>query len=163
MTYSAIEGALLTLIQAYNAGTVFTASLRNATRGDYRAMDATGTSVAAVVVQAADSVYGYTAPGGRGAHSKEMAQHRIGIDLFVKRSTGAGGDGVAYTALLTLRDGLIAHLRPYPRLNNASGVKLAHVTNATRPILLRDVPHAYSRVTLEVIEQYDLNWTESPQ
>jgi hypothetical protein len=163
MSYATIETALLTLILAYSGGTVFTAALRNATRGDYRAMDATGTAVSAVVVQSADSIYGYTAPGSRGTHGKEAARHLMGIDLFVKRGQALGGDGVAYTTLITLRDALIAHLHTTPRLNNTADLQIARVIGATRPIMLRDKDHAYSRITIEAIELYALGWTESPQ
>lgn len=159
--YTAIEQAIEALLLTYSGGTVFTTSLNNTSRGDYRVMDAVGTDAAAVVVQAAESDYGYTGPGARGTHGKETAVHRPAVDLFVKRSTGLGGDGIAYAALLSLRDGVVNHLRAYPRLNNTANVLQSRIVSVTRPIILRDRPHAYSRVTLEVIEQYPLGWQEA--
>ena len=162
MSYSTIEAAIETLVRAYSGGTVFTAALGNVDRGDYRTKDAAGTSVACTIVQVEPSDYAYTAPGGRGTHGARMARHVIGLDLYVKRGQALGGDGIAYAAILTLRDGLIAHMERYPLLNGTAGVKLARTISATRPIMLVNRNHVFSRITMEAIEQFALDWVETP-
>lgn len=145
-TYSACEAALLAHIRAYAGGAVFTAA--NATRGDFRALDAAGADVACVLVQAAPSACGDNL-SGRGAHGQRQQQHTIAAVLARKRGTGDGGDGAGVAALHDLADDLIAWLDSAPRLNGVPVVRRAEVVSMTEPVVRRDSPHVI--LTLRIV------------
>lgn len=122
-TYATSEAALLALIHAAPSGLFDTA---NCTRGDFGALDAKGADVACVLMQAGRSECGRNLDGN--SHGKRQQRHQIGVTVFAKRKQGAGGDSAPYLLLTETVDALCAWLDTYPRLNGASGVLRAGVT-----------------------------------
>lgn len=150
-TYTIAEAALHARILAFPGPPTFDGA--TCTRGDFRALDARGADVACVLMQAGRSELGDTLDGGRGTHGKRQQRHRIGATLFVKRGTGAGGDGAAYVALTALTDALCAHLDRYPRLGGAPGVKRAQVVELG-DVRARDArPHLWQTLLIEVLTE----------
>jgi hypothetical protein len=160
MSYTTCEAALETLLTGYTDGAHVLTSGGNLRRGDYRAKDEPGTTVACVITMGGDSDYA-DAFGTHRAHGKRQARHRPALSLFWKRGTALGGDGVAYEALRSYTDTLIAFLNRYPRINGATGVHRMQVSRASRIVQLRDSPHAAQRVELEVLEQTAVTPVES--
>lgn len=149
MSYGTIEAAFLTRLRAYASGATFTAD--TSSRGDYDVMDSSAGVSSAVVVQAAPSRYRDT-DAGRGRHGATVATHTIGIDLFVKRRQGRGGDGDSYTTMVDLSDAVIAYLDQYPTLGALTNLERIELIEASRILILRDRPHAYQRLTYRAIE-----------
>lgn len=147
-TYSTTEAALLTRVQAYNAGATFTA--RNSSRGDFNVLNNEAVTQAAVIMQAGRSEFGDRLDS-RGAMGKRQQRHRIAIVLFQAR--GQGNDGDTYTSLLTLTDALIAYLDTYQRLNNATSVKRAEIAEASEPRRSRDTAWIYQTILVEVMTE----------
>lgn len=158
-TYTTAAAGLLALLHAYDSGAVFASD--NAKIDDFTALDAQGRDVAAVIAQAAASQFGDNLGQGRGTHGKRQQQHHLVVALYVKRLTD--NDGVTAAALHTLTDGVIAWLDTYPRLNNASGVKRAEVTEASDVILSRSSPHALITLAVEVLTETAPVLVESPR
>lgn len=165
MSYTTAEAALLTLVRAYEGGAVFTAA--NSSRGDFSATDAPGYRQYAVVMMAGESDYG-DALFGRGAHGKRQQRHRMSVLLFQARQQGLGGDGAAYSALLTLTDGVAAWLERYPRLDGASGVKRAEIVRigkvrTTQTPAGAPGPHLLQPILLDVLCETEPAQAESAQ
>lgn len=151
MSYTTVEAALETLLNGYADGAHVLTAGANLRRGDFRAKDEPGTTVACVITMGGDSEYA-DAFGTHRAHGKRQARHRPALSLFWKRGTALGGDGVAYEGLRDFTDALIAFLNRYPRIGGAS-VHRMQVTRATRIVQLQGSPHAAQRVELEVLEE----------
>lgn len=162
MSYATCAAALLTLVRAYNSGATFTTA--NSAEDDFTLLNSETT--AAIVTMVGDSAEGDRLDG-RGAQGKRQARHEIGITLAVP--IGADKDSTAKAALHTIRDALIAYLRPYGRLNNASGVKRAEIVTHTRDRLIgpRDDQgtHWVSVVILHIWEEFTVTYAtgDSPQ
>lgn len=156
MSYASCTAAVLTLVRAYSGGTVFTSA--NSAEDDYQTVlgqSATG----AVVTMFGDSAEGDMLDG-RGAQGKRQARHEIGVVLLVP--IGGDNDAVPKAALHTIRDALIAYLRPYARLNNASGVKRAEIVAQTQDRLLGPTneqgTHWVSVIVLRVWEEVSITY-----
>lgn len=160
-TYTACEIALLARIHDFRSGATFGPD--NATRGDFRALDAKGRGVACVLLQAARSEYGDTLGGGRGAHGKRQQRHQIGATVFVARGTGAGGDGAAYQALTEIVDALVAWLDTFPRLSNAPGVKRAEVVEVGDARTRETRPWVWQTLRVTVLTETEPVLTEGAQ
>ena len=89
MSYSTIEAALETLLDGYTDAPHVLTSGANLRRGDFRAKDEPGTTVACVITMGADSDYA-DAFGTHRAHGKRQARHRPALSLFWKRGTALG-------------------------------------------------------------------------
>jgi hypothetical protein len=159
-TYSTAEAALLTLTRAYSAGTVFTTA--NAVADDWTVLDAQGTTVAAVLEMASDTIEAITVDAqSYGDYGAYQEVHQIGVWLCVKREQGLGGDGAAKAALKTLTDAYRDYMRPYRRLNAATGVRQAKMTKTTAPAYISptrnaaDATHVAQMITFEVACESD--------
>lgn len=157
--YAAIEAAALTVLRAYQSGATFTAA--NSSRGDYGVLEAPGDN-AAVIQQMAPTEAGDRLDG-RGAHGRRQWRYTLAITLFRKRGTGQGGDGAAYTDLISLTDGVVAHLLRYPRLGSASGVKRAQVTRVSTPMGADGRPHLWQTITVMVDAESEIAYVEDAQ
>ena len=159
MSYQTCTTALLTLIRAYNAGVTFTSA--TSAENDWRVLNQA--SAAAIVHMAGDTEEGDMLDG-RGASGKRQVRHTIGITIA--QPIGADADSVALAALDLLCEALMAYLRPYARLNNASGVKRAEIVTRTRDRLIgpRDDQgtHWVSTIVLRVYEEMAMTFAESP-
>lgn len=160
MTYTTCEAAVLTLVQAYNAGATFTDA--NARIADMRAIDARDAS--AVIRMAGDSQEGDNL-FEKGSHGRRQAIHEIGVTIFYKVKDGAGGPTVSYTALTTLVDDLLSWLRRYEKLNGATGVRRAQPIRSRRVTDL--VPkqdaaptHQFQEIVVQVWEAFTPTITE---
>lgn len=147
-TYSTTEAALLTRMRAYSSGSVFTAT--NSSRGDFKVLNNEGVTQACVITQAGASEFGDRLDS-RGSHGKRQQRHRIAMILFQAR--GQNNDGDTYTALCSLRDGLVAYLDTYQRLNSATGVKRAEIVEASEPRIRRDSAWIFCTVLMEVMTE----------
>jgi hypothetical protein len=148
-TYATSEAALLVAVRASSAGAVFTAT--NSSRGDFRVLNNEGVTQAAVLMQAAASQFGDNLGQGRGTHGKRQQRHRIGLVIFQAR--GQADDGASYQALAAVTDALIGYLDTYPRLNNATSVKRAEVTEASEPRIRRDSAWIFQTLLVEVLTE----------
>ena len=128
-TYQTAESALLTLIRAYSGGTVYTTTTSSA--DDWRVLD--NATSAAVVEMAGPTIEGMTAPVEYGVHGEYQETHQIGIWICEPRGVGAGGDGAIKQALKARTEAVKDYLRPFRRLNNASGVRSAQIVRTTAP------------------------------
>lgn len=160
MSYTTCEAAIESLLNGYTDAPHVLTSGGNLRRGDFRAKDEPGTTVACVITMGGDSEYA-DAFGTHRSHGKRQARHRPALSLFWKRGTALGGDSVAYEALRDFADALIASLNRYPRINGTAGVHRMQVTRATRILQLKDSPHAVQRIELEVLEEVAVTPVES--
>lgn len=162
-TYFTAEAALLTLIRAYSSGTVFTEA--NSSRDDWLVLDASGTEAAAVVEMASETREGDSL-NGRQAHGAYQEVHQIGVWICVKRGVGAGGDSAAMAACKTLTEAVKDHLRPWERLNNATGVTRAQVVRTTEPSYIsptkriEDATHVAQQIIVQIHCRAALNPVE---
>jgi len=156
-TYSAAEAALLTLTRAYSSGAVF--DITNSVADDWRVLDAQGTTVAAVLEMASDTIEGIEVDneaGSYGDYGNYQEVHTIGVWLCVKREQGLGGDGAAKAACKTLVDAYRDYMRPYRRLNGATGVRSAKMIRTSAPAYISptkdvaDATHVAQMITFEV-------------
>jgi hypothetical protein len=144
-TYATAEAALLTAVQASG----FTAT--NSSRGNFAILNNEGVTVAAVLMQASRSEFGDNLGQGRGTHGKRQQRHRIAVVVFQAR--GQADDGTSYVALQATTDSLIGYLDTYPRLNNATNVKRAEVTEASEPRIRRDSAWLFQTILVEVLTE----------
>lgn len=162
-TYLAAEAALLTLIRAYSGGAVFDEV--NSAAEDWDVLDAPDTEVSAIVEmegssEEADELDDY------GGHGEYVERHRIAVWVCVKRGTGEGGDGLVRAECKTLTEALKDHLRPYERLNNASGVLRAQMTRTSEIRMIsttedpRDATHVAQQISIQVLCRAALNPVE---
>jgi hypothetical protein len=128
--YSTVEASILTLLQAYSGSYTFTTD--NSARHDWSVLDTSTSDYAAVLSMAQASQYGDQLTG-RGAQGKQQERHVIRLSLFYKRQQGLGGDGAAYSALLTMADAINVYLSQWPRINNTAGVKRMQLSEMTVP------------------------------
>jgi hypothetical protein len=158
-TYATAETALLTLTRAYSAGAVFTAA--NSSIEDWRVLDASGTNNAAVIEMAGKSIERMTVQAAYGDYGAYQEVHQIGVWLCVERSQGMGGDGAVKAACKALTEAYKDYMRPYRRLNNATGVRSAQIVSTTAPSFIsptRDVEsatHVAQLVTFEIACESD--------
>ena len=153
-TYSVAETALLTLTRAYSSGSVFDTT--NSVADDWRVLDAQGTTVAAVLEMAGDTIEDVTVQASYGDYGSYQEVHQIGVWLCVKREQGLGGDGAAKAACKTLVDAFRDYIRPYRRLNAASGVRAMTMIRTSAPAYISptrdasDATHVAQMITFEV-------------
>jgi len=158
-TYTIAETALLTLTRAYSGGSVFDTS--NSVADDWRVLDAQGTTVAAVLEMAGDTIEAITVQAAYGDYGQYQEIHQIGVWLCVKREQGIGGDGAAKAACKTLIDAFRAYMRPYRRLNAAAGVRSATMIRTSAPAYISptrdvgDATHVAQMITFEVACESD--------
>ncbi|KKN73398.1 hypothetical protein LCGC14_0401010 [marine sediment metagenome] len=110
MSYSSVEAAVLTLLQALT-GTF--AATTDVSRGDYRILDS-GADAVAVLVPGAFEQDGIAEGGAR----KSVRDWNVLIDLFRKYLD----EGTTWTNFETDRDAVIAELEKYPTLNGEAGI-----------------------------------------
>jgi hypothetical protein len=150
-TYTTAEAALLTLVRAYNSGATFTPA--NSSVDDWRVLDASSTTVAAVLEMAAPTIERTVTATEYGAYGEYQEVHQIGVWICAARGQGAGGDGAAKAACKTLTEAVKDYLRPYRRLNAAAGVRSAAILRTTDPAYIsptRDIAQA-THVAQEII------------
>ena len=151
-TYSSAEAALLALVRAYSGGAVFNAT--NSIADDWTVLDAQGTTVAAVLEMAGDTIEAVTVQGEYGDYGAFQEVHQIGVWLCVKRGQGLGGDGAAKADCKTLTDAFRDYARPYRRLNGA--VRSAKMIRTSAPAYISptrnvsDATHVAQMITFEV-------------
>lgn len=152
-TYATSEAALLTLVQAYSGGTVFTGSgiSANSSRGDFKVLNNQAVTVAAVLLQARPSELGDDLGSGRGTQGRRQQRHWIAVIVFQAR--GQTNDGAPYVALTTLTDALIAWLDTYQKLNSAANVKRAQVREVSEVRRQRDQAWIYQTILVEVLTE----------
>lgn len=155
-TYSTAEQAALAVVRNV---TTFTEA--NSTRGDFRAIDAKGTSWAAVLLMAGPSEMGDNLGNGRGTHGRRQQRHRIGVIILHERQQAPQGDGAVMTELLAMTDQVVALFDTYPRLNGATSVKRAEVDRVTEPRIRRDMPWVYQTILLTVLTETEPAITET--
>lgn len=158
MSYTEVEQAALTLMQAYQSGAVFTDG--NSSRGDYRVLDAQGVTVAAVLTCGGESTYDNEL-GGYGSQGKTQEKHTVAITLFQEREQGLGGDGATYIALHTLVDGVVDYLGQYPRLGS-SAIRYAEITKVSNVVLRQKTPHLYRTIFIDAYQSTTIDWLEDP-
>jgi len=110
LSYSSVEAAVLTLLQALT-GTF--AATTDVSRGDYRILDS-GADAVAVLVPGAFEQDGIAEGGAR----KSVRDWNVLIDLFRKYLD----EGTTWTNFETDRDAVIAELEKYPTLNGEAGI-----------------------------------------
>lgn len=161
MSYAAVQTAVLALVRAYSSGAVFTTA--TSSEDDWRVLDNDRADVAAVVTQAGDSTEGYEM-NGRASSGHRYAQHEVGV--MVASAIRTENDAAAIATLYSTVEGLKTHLRKYPRLNNAVGVKHAEISRTTRRRMIAPAidetrsTHWSQMIVLSVIEEIDLAWVE---
>ncbi len=159
MSYTTCATALLTLVRAYNSGATFTTA--TSAEEDYQLVfnqEQTG----AIITMWGDSEEADFLDG-RGAQGKRQARHSIAVILA--EPIGTRNDADVKASLHTIREALIAYLRPYARLNNTSGVKRAELVMHTKDRLIGPTPdrgtHWISALVYRVWEEFTVTYTES--
>lgn len=169
MTLATTISALLTLIRAYSSGTVFTTA--NSSFGDWSVLDAPGLASSAIISIGSATISGDQVASVNGASYGSAGNfqelHTLTVTVAYKRGQENGGDGALDTTLVTLVDGLKAHLNMYPRLNAATGVLRALIVATGEPddILLRQDQligtHRAQDITIKVLCETANAWVES--
>jgi hypothetical protein len=161
-TYLTAEAAVLTLLRAYNAGATFTVA--NSVVDDWTIIDTAPTSA---FVEMGDDTIEAVEINDYGAHDEYQEQHTISLWICQKRSTGAAGDAALKQGLKTLTEAVKDYLRPYRRLNNATGVRSMQISSTTPPLMIRrtatgtngpglaDASHFAQRIQLTVLCESD--------
>ncbi len=155
-TYATAENALLTLTRAYSG-----MSADNTSIEDWRVLDAAGTDNAAVIEMAGKSVERMAVQGGYGDYGEYQEVHSIGVWMCVKRSQGLGGDGAVKVACKALTEAYKDYMRPYRRLNGASGVRSAQIVSTSAPSFIsptrsmEDATHVAQQVLFEIACESD--------
>jgi hypothetical protein len=164
VSYQSIQTAVLTLTRAYNSGLTFTTD--TSAEDDWRVLDNSSSDLAAVVTQAGDTLEAYQIDG-RGKSGARFAQHEIGI--MVAASIRTDNDASTLQTLYGAVQGLSAHLRRYPLLNAAAGVKHAQIVRTTRRRLIAPASdetrstHWAQMIVVQVVEEIALSLLESGQ
>lgn len=133
-TYLIAEGALLTLCRAYSAGAVFTTA--NSSADDWTVIDTADTSL---LIEMGEQTQEGIEQDDYEAHGEYQEQHTIDVWICQKRSAGATGDGTIKQGLKTLTEALKDYLRPYRRLNAASGVRSMAITSTLPPAYVQRI------------------------
>lgn len=162
--YPAIEAATLTLVRAYEGGTVY--GVNNSSRNDWSVRNG-DREHSAVVGMWQRSQFGRSL-SGRAQQGKRQELHYPRISLLVAIGQAEDGDGAAASAVVDRAGSLIAYLNQYGRLGlgNASGVTRAEVIGMGVPELIGSlkserVTHARVDIDLEVACEIEMVVIES--
>ncbi len=153
MSYSSVEAAVLTLLQALT-GTF--AATTDVTRGDYRILDS-GADTNAVLIPGSFEQDGIAEGGAR----KSVRDWNVLIDLFRQYAD----DGTTWTNFETDRDAVMAQLEKYPTLNGESGVVNVVISADADPGEVFDEDDAgpffvWQRLRIRITERADLSGGE---
>ncbi len=153
MSYSSVEAAVLTLLQALT-GTF--AATTDVTRGDYRILDS-GADAVAILVPGAFEQDGI----GEGGARKSVRDWNVLIDLFRKYVD----DGTTWTNFETDRDAVMGQLEKYPTLDGESGVVNVIISADADPGEVFDEDDqgpffVWQRLRIRITERADLSGGE---